>query len=182
MSFIVFCGLPGSGKSTVARAVAARVRLPVLDKDDFLEALFEERGPGDGAWRTTLSREADERFAAAARELPGACLVSWWRPPHVENPSGTPSEWLADLPAPVVQVHCRCAVETAVERFLSRRRHPGHLDSVRSRESLRREFAALADAVPIPDGVVVAVDTERQVDTDLLAEQLRGFAGRVSDD
>ena len=172
MSFIVFFGLPGSGKSTVARDVAARVRLPVLDKDDFLEALFEERGPGDGAWRTTLSREADERFASAARELPGACLVSWWRPPHVANPSGTPAEWLAELRAPVVQVHCICRVETAVERFLSRRRHPGHLDSVRSRESLLREFAELVGAVPIPDGVVIGVDTEQSVDIEPLVERI----------
>ena len=175
MSFIVFFGLPGSGKSTVARDVAARVHLPVLDKDDFLEALFEERGPGDAAWRTTLSREADERFAAAARELPGACLVSWWRPPHIANPSGTPSEWLAELHGPVVQVHCVCRVETAVERFLSRRRHPGHLDSVRSRESLLREFAELVGAVPIPDGVVIEVDTEGPVDTDALTERIHEF-------
>ncbi len=172
MSFIVFCGLPGSGKSTVARDVAVRVRLPVLDKDDFLEALFAERGPGDGAWRTTLSREADERFATAARELPGACLVSWWRPPNIDNPSGTPSEWLADLPATVVQVHCRCSVETAVERFLTRRRHPGHLDSVRSRESLLREFAKLESAVPIRGGTVIEVGTEQPVDADALTEQL----------
>jgi thymidylate kinase len=177
MPFIVFFGLPGSGKSTVARDVAERVQLPVLDKDDFLEALFAERGPGDAAWRTTLSREADERFAAAARELPGACLVSWWRPPHIDNPSGTPAEWLAELRAPLVQVHCICRVETAVERFLSRRRHPGHLDSVRSRESLLREFAELAGAVPIPDGVVIEVNTEQSVDIGPLMERILAALG-----
>jgi glucokinase len=172
MPFIVFFGLPGSGKSTMARAVAARVRIPVLDKDDFLDALFEERGVGDGEWRTALSREADDRFASAARGLAAACLVSWWRPAHVSNPSGTPAEWLAELRAPVVQVHCVCRVETAVDRFVTRRRHPGHLDVVRSRGSLQREFAELAGAVPLPGGTIVEIDTERPVDVDALVEQL----------
>jgi hypothetical protein len=172
MPFIVFSGLPGSGKTTLARTAADRVRLPVLDKDDFLEALFDERGIGDDATRTALSREADDRFAAAALELPGACLVSWWRPAHIANPSGTPAEWLSELRAPLVQVHCRCRVETAVERFFSRRRHPGHLDAMRSRESLQREFTNLDGVVPFPDGPVIEVDTERTIDIHTFEEQL----------
>jgi hypothetical protein len=119
-----------------------------------------------------LSGEADEHFAAAARKLLAACLVSWWWPAHVANPSGTPAGWLSELRAPIVQVHCECRVETAVDRFLNRRRHPGHLDHVRSRESLLREFAELAGVVPMPDGVVIAVDTERAVDADALADRL----------
>lgn len=30
-------------------------------QDYFLGALFDEHGTGDDAWRTTLSREADDR-------------------------------------------------------------------------------------------------------------------------
>jgi len=41
MSFLVFSGVPGSGKSTVARQIAPRVSLPLLDKDDFLDELFK---------------------------------------------------------------------------------------------------------------------------------------------
>lgn len=177
MPFIVFSGLPGSGKTTMARAAADRTRLPVLDKDDFLEELFAERGIGDAEWRTSLSREADDRFAAAAAALPGACLVSWWRPLHIANPSGTPMEWLSELRAPLVQVHCRCRVETAVERFLTRRRHPGHLDGIRSRESLQREFAGLDGVVPFPDGPVIEVDTEQEVDIHAFEEQLSSALG-----
>src|ERR1700748_2752204 len=77
MSFIILSGLPGSGKSTVARGLAPHLRLPLLDKDDFLEALFEEQGTGAGASRGSSSREADQRLVAAAQAVTGACLVSW---------------------------------------------------------------------------------------------------------
>ena len=135
MTFIVFSGLPGTGKSTVAGQLAPRLGLPLLDKDDFLATLFVERGVGNAEWRTAVSREADERFVTAAQVLPGACLVSWWRPRGTTARSGTPTEWLSTLPAPIVEVHCRCSVSTAVERFLTRQRHPGHLDSSRTRSS-----------------------------------------------
>ena len=54
--FIVLSGLPASGKSTLGRAVAKALRLPMLDKDELLEALFESRGIGDADWRRRLSR------------------------------------------------------------------------------------------------------------------------------
>src|SRR5215212_3273148 len=144
MPFIVFSGLPGSGKSTVARELAPHVQLPLFDKDDFLEALFDERGSGDVASRSSLSREADQRLIAAAQGVSGACLVSWWRRSHVDPTSGTPTEWLTGLAAPAIELYCRCRVETAVERFLRRHRHLGHLDATRSAESLRARFASFA--------------------------------------
>lgn len=165
MTFIVFSGLPGAGKSTVARQLAPRLDLPHLDKDDFLDALFAKRGIGDAEWRTSLSREADEQFVIAARQLTGGCLVSWWRSRRAVGRSGTPTDWLSTLSAPVVEVHCLCHVPTAVERFLTRQRHPGHLDNRRTRSSLATEFAAM-DASPIGICPVVNVETETEVDID----------------
>ena len=172
MTFLIFSGLPGSGKSTVARQLAPRFGLPLLDKDDFLDALFLERGAGNADWRTSLSREADERFGVAARQLAGACLVSWWRHPGAASRSGTPTEWLSALSAPIVEVHCRCRVATAVERFLARQRHAGHLDGMRAHSSLLTEFAALDDR-PLGIGPVVDVVTEAVVDNDALLHSIR---------
>jgi len=172
MSFIVFSGVPGSGKSTAARQLAPRLSLPLLDKGDFLDALFNERGTGDAAWRTTLSREADARLVRTAWELPGACLVSWWRNYKISETTGTPVEWLSALRAPVIEVHCRCRVETAVDRFLARQRHPGHLDLSRTRASLITQFSAFDAAGPVACGPVLVVDTEHELDADEVLGQI----------
>jgi len=175
MSFVVFSGVPGSGKSTVARKLAPRLSLPLLDKDDFLDELFKERGAGDAAWRSALSREADARFVRTAWELPGACLVSWWRNYKVSETTGTPVEWLSNLRAPLVEVHCRCRVETAVDRFLARERHPGHLDASRTRTSLITQFNAFDAAGPIACGPLLVLDTEQDVNPDVVLDQLQNL-------
>lgn len=175
MSFVVFSGVPGSGKSTVARQLAPRLSLPLLDKDDFLDELFNERGVGDAAWRTALSREADARLVRTAWELPGACLVSWWRNYKVSEITGTPVEWLSTLRPPLIEVHCRCRVETAVDRFLARARHPGHLDSSQTRTSLITQFNAFEAAGPIACGPLLVLDTEQDVNPDVVLGQLEGL-------
>lgn len=175
MSFVVFSGVPGSGKSTLARQLAPRLSLPLLDKDDFLDELFNERGAGDAAWRAALSREADARFVRTAWELPGACLVSWWRNYKVSETTGTPVEWLSTLRAPVIEVHCRCRVETAVDRFLARQRHPGHLDASRTRTSLITQFSAFDAAGPVACGPLLVVDTEGELNADGVLGQIDGL-------
>ena len=56
--FVVVSGIPGCGKTTVARRLSPLLHLPVIDKDDILDALFASKGVGDSDWRKTLSREA----------------------------------------------------------------------------------------------------------------------------
>jgi shikimate kinase len=47
----VVSGLPGSGKSTIARRLGPLINLPVIDADDILERLVESKGVGDASWR-----------------------------------------------------------------------------------------------------------------------------------
>src|ERR1051325_8948408 len=170
--FAIFSGLPGSGKSTLARQLAPMLALSVLDKDDFLDALFEERGVGDFAWRSALSREADARFEAAARRERAGCLVSWWRhPADKATSSGTPTDWLSQLTAPLVEVHCQCDLEIAVERFRSRRRHAGHLDGERTPANLRLQLSALP-AGPLGCGTVVTARTDESISVPTLSNRL----------
>jgi len=53
MIAIALCGLPGTGKSTLARALGLALRCPVLDKDRVREALF---GPAF----TAFSQDQDD--------------------------------------------------------------------------------------------------------------------------
>lgn len=176
MPFLVFSGLPGSGKSTLAARVAARTGLAAIDKDTFLDHLLTERGSGDAAWRAALSREADEQFAAAAKAARAACLVSWWRHPHASSLSGTSTEWLKTLDAPVVEIHCACDPDAAVDRFLGRRRHPGHLDATKTRQALVAQFREQHRLGPLGIEPGLQVATDREVDLDSLLIALSRLA------
>ena len=72
--FVVVSGLPASGKTTLARPLAAALDLPLIDKDEILE-----RG---------------------ATSSQGAVLASFWRLPGMPEESGTPTAWIAALSGP----------------------------------------------------------------------------------
>ena len=123
--FVLVSGHPGSGKTTLARDLAPLLGLPLIDKDDILERLFEAKGVGDAEWRRRLSRESDALLQTEAGQSTGAVLTSFWRLPGMPPDSGTSTEWLFDLSEIIVTVRCVCPAEIAAERFTRRTRHPG---------------------------------------------------------
>jgi len=171
--FFVVTGIPASGKSVVGGAVAERLGLPLYDKDVILEALFEGLGVGDASWRRRLSRAADEVLRRLALGSPGAVLVSWWRHPHSSIESGTSTDWLASLPGAVTELHCRCSPEVALERFVGRQRHVGHLDSSQAPADLRASFEQAARHGPLGIRRLVVVDTESPWELSAVLDELR---------
>ena len=168
LGFIVVSGLPASGKTAIGRRVAERLGVPMLDKDDFLEARFEEHAPIGPELRTRLSRESDEDLARAAAALEGAVLVSFWRPRGQSVSYGTATGWIDQLSGPVVELHCKCDPNIARERFEARTRHPGHNDASR-RGDLGRQFEEIAALGPIGAWPCVTVETSDLSDLESLA-------------
>jgi cytidylate kinase len=178
--FVIVSGLPASGKTTLARALAERIELPLLDKDDVLEALFEGLGVGDRAWRQRLSRSSDRVLQALAETSSGAVLTSFWRHPSLAVESGTPTDWICVLSTELVELYCDCPVEMAVGRFMARNRHPGHNDGTRIQSDLLQQFAALAETGPLGIGQLVRLETSTAIDLDRVIETLLArlpFAG-----
>jgi hypothetical protein len=175
--FIVISGLPASGKTTLGYRLAHILGLPLLDKDEILEALFDSLGVGDAQWRNRLSRTADVVLQRLAGQTSGAVLASFWRHPQVTGESGTPTGWLPTLPGKVVEVHCVCAPAIAAARFSTRKRHDGHLDRDKGRDELVADFARLAALGPLGLGPLVEVDTGREVDFDGVLRQVEEHLG-----
>ncbi|MYM55130.1 AAA family ATPase [Thalassovita mangrovi] len=169
---IVVSGLPASGKTQLGRRVSEALDLPFLDKDDFLESLYECEGVGDWAWRQSLSRKADALFQAEAEELSSAVLVSHWRPTNADSKSGTPTDWIAGSFSQIIELYCECPPALATERFFRRSRHPGHLDHTRDRQELAVRMREFAQHYPLGVGPVVSVSTEHEVNIAELADRI----------
>ncbi len=120
---VVVTGAPGSGKTTLARALAAELRLPLLAKDDVKETLFDTLGTGDREWSRKLGRATYEVLFTVARRLlesGASCIL------EANFSNAGP---LRALPsARVVQIFCIAPIDVVLERYSNRTRHPGHLD------------------------------------------------------
>ncbi|MGO9342055.1 MAG: AAA family ATPase [Acidimicrobiales bacterium] len=170
-AFVVVAGLPGSGKTTLARALAVELDLPLISKDTIKEALFDALGTGDLEWSQTLGRAAHLVMYGIAREGRSAVLEShFW--PGVAEPD------LRRLGRPLLQVYCRCPTETAAARYRRRAsspgRHPGHLPEHQAEEVTKswRESGARPLALDAP---LVEVLTTEPVDIEDVASRVRSL-------
>lgn len=170
--FIVVTGLPASGKSTLGQAVAEALGLPFLDKDEILEALFESMGTGDADWRLRLSRAADLVLQRQAMRSHGAVLASWWKHPRSPFASGTSPFWLQALPGHLIELHCRCKAEVAVQRFFARQRHAGHLDDSRLEHEELLKFQQAAEWGALGVGRLIEVNTEQPLELVALLDEI----------
>ena len=163
--YVVVTGPPGSGKSTLSRALADALGLPLLAKDEIKQQLIDEHPVPTVGVSREVGAAAVRALLVAARDRGEGVLDSVW----VDRSRAV--GMLAELPA-VVEVFCRCDVETMRERYVRRApaRGPGHFDDERPDDELwpSRSLRPLAGGWP-----VVEVDTSGPVDVDEVVARLR---------
>lgn len=170
---VIVTGVPASGKTTIARELAENLGFACLDKDDFLEDLYDQFGVQSWEDRTRLSRQSDRAFHEAAIRSGSAVLVSHWRAPNNIDESGSSSDWLAQEYERLIEVSCKCAPNIALRRFMSRARHPGHLDGQADPKVLEQRMTSWAGRFPLGIGVLFEVNTQSAVDTIALGRDIR---------
>ena len=173
-ALFVMTGLSGTGKSTVAAAVARALGLSAIATDLVRKELAGDEGVSTGAWQEGLY--APERTAAVYTDLlsraaarltngqgvllDGAFLAGRWR--------AEAARLAAAHHVPLVLIETVCA-EAVVTRRLLARQASGGSPSDATLETWRQQRAAMAAAPPpvLAGAIHVRVDTSGEGPADL---------------
>lgn len=169
--FVLVGGWPGSGKTTLASALAGEMKLPLLGKDKIKEALADVLGrPAEVAESQRLGRAAVQVMLRIAQTCPGAVMDSTWFPEV--------RPLVMSLPGEVVEVRCIVPKEVARSRYSRRAaaRHEGHLDLLRTEEELWG-----SPSLPLGVGPVIQIDTAGAVDIAQLTREVLRSASRADE-
>ncbi|WP_067539881.1 AAA family ATPase [Nocardia crassostreae] len=150
---VLINGLPGSGKTTLARSLAPVLGASLLSKDDVKQALAASIDEPIRA--RALGGLAMDTIWAMAREIPEPVVIdSWWfKPRDLEFARTGIAKTEADT---VLEVWCDLPAEIARTRYARRRRAPWYQDDRHLAEDWDRWTTW---AAPLALGTVLVVDT-----------------------
>jgi predicted kinase len=171
-TFVVVSGPPASGKTTLARAIAPALGLPLVAKDTIKEALMSVLPVPDIETSRAIGTASVAALLAVAAETSGAVLESVWHR----------SRALADLrclPGDILEVFCRCDPRIAERRYAERAdgRAAGHFGAERTPAELWNEEVARPVAGGWP---VIEICTDDPVDVGPLTARIRAAAGMAA--
>lgn len=177
---VIVSGPPGAGKTTLAKCLGAELALPVFDRDDLKDIMFDSLGWSDRAWSQLIGATAYELLYLIAERL-----IS--RGVSVIVDTNFQRESIADRieniarahDVTIVEVNCRAEPDVLARRFRERweagNRHEGHTsaftnEAVFIKELEERDYRASGI------GRVVEVDTTdvEQVDLDDIVAKIKG--------
>lgn len=166
--YVVVSGPPGSGKTTLARAIAPALGLPLIAKDTIKQALMGVLPVPDIETSRLVGTASVAALLAVACETAGAVLESVWH-----RSRSLPD--LGRLPGNIVEVFCRCDRDVAARRYALRTgaRAAGHFDAERTIDDLWNDEVAQPVAGDWP---VIEVNTNSPVAVNPLTARIRAAA------
>ncbi len=153
---IIVCGLPATGKSSLAEELRDALGWPLFAKDQFKELLYDATDQGEEAYTretsTMVGKQSIALLLMVARELLGAnvsCIVEANFLPDLAAADLNPLLAIADGR----QVHCTIHGDLVLERYRDRAqagaRHPVHVDEGAEPELIERIETGGGEPLPL---------------------------------
>lgn len=163
-------GVPASGKSRVAEALAAATGWPLLTLDVVKEALFNQIGPGDREFNRKLGKASFEALFSLIRDFPAnsTTIVDAWygfQPREFTLPLIARAELAA-----AVELWCHAPPDVIVQRYSDRidKRPKGHPGL----EYVPELYKLAGRAGPLEAFPVIRVDTTAPLDAAALVSEI----------
>lgn len=179
---LIVNGLPATGKTTLSRAIAPALGLPLFGKDDLKDLLFDHLGWSDREWSKQIGGTAWELlWLIAERTLSAGGSLAIEGNFVLERAAERLGSWRASMPLHVVELHCCAERDVLVGRFRARAlgsdRHPGHDEAnplVSEAEFVPRLLSADDSLIPGTNGALVIDTTDPgSIDIPDIADSLR---------
>ena len=129
---IIFCGLPASGKTTLAKEISRRLNVFCLHKDALKERMYTLLGGNSLDESQKYGRCVIEMMLALAEDSikNGIDIILESPFNHPDNPKRF-EEWAEKYDIDLRIIVCSINEEERRQRHASRARHPGHHDQER---------------------------------------------------
>lgn len=168
-------GLPGSGKTTLARALAPPLRAQLLSKDTIKEALATCLD-NPMTFPTLGGIAMDAVWALAEASNTNVIIDSWWFKPRDLHHAQAGITRAA--PTHTIELWCDLPPNIAKARYTNRTRAALHQDTQR----LTTDWPLWAEqATPLALTPVISIDTTQPIDHLALADQIN-LVARVQSD
>jgi len=132
---IIVSGLPGAGKTTLAKWLSCELHLPLIYRDGLKELLFDSLGWSDREWSRKLGRASYDLLYYVLEMHVGfgrSCIVESNFDPEQANMRFRALRQKYDFEP--FQIQCVAYSAVLVQRYRQRafsiERHPGHTDNV----------------------------------------------------
>jgi hypothetical protein len=186
---VVVSGPPCTGKTTLARQIAAEFGLPFYHKDGLKETLCDALGCGDVAWSRRLSGACMELLYHIARtELAvgrSLGIEANFRSDLAagDGPGARYRDLCATYACRPIEVHCTADAQITVQRFRQRgasgARHPGHHDAEMAATVAKNIIGGVYGPLEL-GGPLLRIDTTdwSAVDSDAMLTQIADWLGK----